>query len=169
MSTATFQPLSIARVKEIGADSTFRNCVKAYLMARAYAEVERERVDAYLKPLFELYTFTVDPKHKRCGEPGEPITDMKDIWLATDEQCAVWYEECDKEHRKHGFKGPKNHCPAAIAEHLRIIAENNLLEYTMPLFVDGADGQVHGELRKKALDLFCGLAIQSAGPDYFRV
>jgi hypothetical protein len=164
-------PLTIPKLKAFAKDPTFWACVKAYAMAKAFAQLERERVDAYIQPLFELYTFTVDPKNVARGEKlGEVITDMKYIWLAPDSQTTPWFAECDKEHRAHGFTGPDGACPALMAEHLQIIAENNLLQYAVPkIMPEIRDWCLHGDSRKKGLELFTSLAVQAAPSGYFKL
>lgn len=157
--------LTIEKLKAFGADRTFLACAKATLLAKAFAQCERERVDGYIKPLFELYTFTVArDMGGRDLKAGDPITDFKHVWLAPDEQTNPWFEECDKEHRKHGFKGPKGHCPALTAESLLVTAENNLLDYGLSQLELGFErSSLWGEKREKMLDLLLSMACQQPG------
>lgn len=158
--------LTIQKLKQFSADPVFQNCARAAMMAQAFAQLERERVDAYIQPLFEIYTFTVSPD--MCGrgdrDAGQVITDRGRLYLAPDSQTTPFYRECDKEHRKHGFTGPEGHCPALTAEHLQIIAENNLLDYGLAGLELGFDrSALWGEKRKKMLDLLLGMAAQQPG------
>lgn len=100
----------------------------AVAMAQAFAQVERERVSAYIQPLFELYDFYVcDQFAERIGR--ERITDPDRLYLTDLEspQYLDFVEQCDVEHRKHGFTGPKGHCPALVADELRRVAERTLI------------------------------------------
>lgn len=75
-------------------------------------------------------------------------------------ECAAFYEACDVEHRKHGFTGPKGHCPALVAENLQRIAEAHLLEAGGKLM--GFDGRsIYGDNRKKFLDLLLGACLKT--------
>lgn len=60
-----------------------------------------------IAPIFDLFEFHVKAEWRREGRP-EKITKPKDIYLTDQEEdVAKFFEECDKEHRKHGFNGPK--------------------------------------------------------------
>jgi hypothetical protein len=88
--------------------------------ATAFAQLERERVDAYVEPIFDRYGFT--------DEDGDPITSPERLYNCEDEQaCSVYYAECLRAHAEHGWKGDPEHCPALVAEDLQIKAENLLL------------------------------------------
>jgi hypothetical protein len=134
---------------------------EAVCMAQAFAQCERERVDAYIKPLFELFDFYVAERFVERGRPQERITDVNRLYL-TDLEGAEYkrfVEECDKEHRAHGFKGKAGHCPALVAESLQIIAENALLKAGGELLgVDFTSTSM--ELRAKALDLLLGACLK---------
>jgi hypothetical protein len=126
---------------------------KAVLMARAFAQVERERVDAYILPIFARYTF-VDGLSRRGDHRGEKIDRPDQLYLSTDEALvAQYFEECDQAHRAHGFKGPKGHCPALTAEHLVIKTEQALIDLAKPLI--GID-DVYGDDRKRYLEILIG-------------
>lgn len=130
-------------------------------MAQAFAQCEKERVAAYIKPLFDLYNFRVKPEWvDRLGR--EIITDPDDLYLSDLEspEYLDFSKQCDVEHRKHGFNGPQGHCPALIAEDLQRQAEYALLLVGGELF--GVNfTEVYGERRKKALDLLLGACLKS--------
>ena len=133
----------------------------AVCMAQAFAKCERERVDAYVQPIFEDFGFEYSQKAElRSGRTGL-IPNVRDLYLCDDEAgLKRFYECCDEAHRAHGFKGPQGHCPALVAEHLQIIAENHLLEAGCKLL--GVDqGGLWGENRAKMLDLLMGACINS--------
>ena len=135
----------------------------AVLEARAFAQIERERVDAYIKPVFDLFDFYVKPEWRK-GEPGQTfgqdwrVLEQKHLYMSDQEAlCDQFYEECDKEHRKHGFKGPHGYCPALMAENLVIEAEKALIQSAGPLF--GQDLNCYGDLRQKLLDTLIGACV----------
>jgi hypothetical protein len=127
---------------------------KAVLMAQAFAELERARVDAYTLPIFSSYTFRVNPKW--AERYGETVKAPKDLYLCDEEdKVQNYFEDCDKAHRAHGFKGPQGHCPALTAEHLHMIAEGALMQLAQEL--TGIDPcQLYGENRAKYLQILIG-------------
>lgn len=122
----------------------------AVIQAKAFAQVERERVNAYILPLFNSFRFsTADTLD------GRPINDPEHLYLCKDEElCKDFYEACDKAHREHGFTGKHGHCPALMAEHLQIIAENALLDAGCKLM--GIESGLYGENREKMLEILLG-------------
>lgn len=98
--------------------------------ATAFAQAEKARVNAYIKPIFDTYTFYNDrevdgPPHAERTR----ITGPELMYLSTDEeQAARYYQECDAAHVKHGWQGTPGCCPALVAHHQQILAENTLIE-----------------------------------------
>jgi len=134
---------------------------RAVLMAKVFAQMERERVDAYTRPIFESFKF------QYCGElAGKcqltgPIADPKHLYLCDDPLVPAYYEDCDKAHREHGFTGPHGHCPALTAEHLVIVAENLLIGLAAPIFgINVPDLTL--EHREKYLDLLIGACLKES-------
>lgn len=119
------------------------------LNARAHAELERERVAAYIRPVFESFTWP-------AGMDGHAITGHKDIYLCEDEElCRRYFDACDAAHRLHGFTGPKDHCPALVAESEQIQAENLLLREGCALM--GIEREsLFGDLRARFLETLLG-------------
>lgn len=170
MTTTEDKPkLTVESLKAFARSDDTKSCVRAYLLAQVFAQAERERVDSYIKPLFELYNFYVSKEHRRSGDPDERITDINRLWL-TDLKSPQYLEfmaECAKEHRKHGWTGPADHCPALVAESLKIDAENLLLDHAtsaLPLGIDR--DMLYGDARKKMLDLVVSMTI-AENPDEF--
>lgn len=133
---------------------------RAVLMARVFAQMERERVDAYIKPIFDSYKFTVSAKFSR-HETGEVITSPKDLYLVEDLEdplVLAFYADCDDAHRANGFTGPKGHCPALKAESLLMATEQALIDLAKPMF--GIE-HVYGEDRTKYLELLIGAALKA--------
>jgi hypothetical protein len=141
-----------------------RDCVpaaRAVLMARVHADMERTRVDAYIRPIFDSYTFPVNPEW--AERYGETVKTPKDLYLsdpAVEDLVTNYFEDCDAAHRAHGFTGPKGHCPALIAEHLVIQAEHQFMLLAQPLFgLDPVD--LYGDNRKKYLELLIGACLKA--------
>jgi hypothetical protein len=125
-----------------------RSLAETVLKAQAFAELERERVDAYVAPIFARYGFKDDE--------GNAIASPRKLYLCEDDAaCAVFYAECDVVHRANGFTGGAGECPALVAEDLLTQAQNLLLD-SLARFVgvDGFSGSL--ELRAKALKLAIG-------------
>lgn len=129
--------------------------------ARAFAQCKREQVDAYIKPVFDMFTFPTAPRF--VEEYGPTIKREKDIYLCDDDDlCKEYYAECDAEHRKHGFKGKAGNCPALEAENLLIIAENHLLDMGAEFF--GLPNRpTRMDHRAKMLDLILGACLATKG------
>jgi hypothetical protein len=150
-ATDTVSKLTVRKLKTWA--KTNRDLAMSALAARAFAEVERERVDTYIAPIFAGYGFTDD-----LGGSGEALTDSRKLYLSTDEErCTAYVAECDRAHREHGFDGEPGTCPALVAEDLQTKAENLLLA-SLAKFI-GADGFYTLALRAKALDLAIGTCI----------
>jgi hypothetical protein len=125
-----------------------RSLAETVLTAQAFAEIERERVDTYVAPIFARYGFKDDE--------GNAIASPRKLYLCEDDAaCAAFYAECDTAHRAHGFTGGAGECPALVAEDLLTKAQNLLLD-SLARFVgvDGFAGSL--ELREKALKLAIG-------------
>jgi hypothetical protein len=128
---------------------------RAVCAAKALAQLERERVNAYVLPIFKTYRF--------LDESGAPIDSPDALFLCKDDaMCKAFYDACDVAHRAHGWRGREGHCPALTAEHLLITAENALLEAgceflgpeQMPSALYG------GDKRKEMLDLLLGACLR---------
>jgi hypothetical protein len=97
--------------------------VAAVLVAKAFAQAERARVDAYVTPFFASWEFRDDE--------GNVLTDPRLSYTSDDPRMegddAPYWVALDALHRQHGFKGPRNHCPALEAEEAQRQAEIRLL------------------------------------------
>ena len=136
-----------------------RPAAVAVCQAQAFAELERERVDAYILPLFKGWKFEYSAKYG--DKAGQLIPSPERLYLCDDEGgIAAFYAECDEAHRAHGFKGPRGHCPALTAEALHVAVENALIGLAKPLFgIDVCDLSL--DQRTKYLDLLLGACIKS--------
>ena len=101
-----------------------RGVVKAHLALVAFAELEAERVAAYIAPVFAKFSFVSD-----ALEGSHPITDPEDLYLSDDEeQMGEYYAACDVAHRLNGFTGPEGWCPSGMAKTAVISSENDLVK-----------------------------------------
>lgn len=149
--------------------------VKAYLMARARAEVIRAEVDKIERAILAECPLTngLEQEH---GEPPRKITDPKHVYLCTDEALTSdYYAECNHRERKAGLKPadmPDTHCPALCAEHLVTQAEwaiETAAAVMLGLPFDGRElnGRLLSlglEARHKFIDLVVGLVVNL--PDF---
>ena len=90
--------------------------VNAYLMAKAYAQVMRERVDAVHREILTECPIYAD------RDEGQQILRSHDLYLCSNEAlCADFFAEANHRLRKLGIKPADmadNHCPALVAENL---------------------------------------------------
>jgi len=143
ITTADISDKDVRRLKAWARDH--RGLAKAVCAAKVIAEMERERVNAYILPVFNGYTFT--------DEDGEKISNPEHLYNCEDDDLtAAYYAACDSAHRDNGFDGPEGHCPALIAESLLVDAESVLLVAVGEF--SGFEGRrVFGlELRTKVLE-----------------
>jgi hypothetical protein len=131
-----------------------RSLAYAACAAKAFADSERERVSAYVKPLFAAFSFTDD-----LTGSGEKLTDPNRAYLSEDdEKAARFYAACDKAHREHGFTGPEGFCPALVAENLQMKAEDALLKSLCEFA--GMSWPYNLKLRAKALGLALSACVE---------
>jgi hypothetical protein len=123
---------------------------KAVLTARAFAQAERERADAYISPIFQTYQFEYG---ERWRDFTGPIQTVADLYLCDDQRLvAAFVEDCDRAHRAHGFTGPTGSSPVVDAERLVTEAEQALLVLAQPLFGIEASS-IHLDYRAEYLEL----------------
>lgn len=136
----------------------------AVCKAQAFAEYERERVNAYITPIFHQFHFKANNKiTERDPDFNRPLTTPEALYLSDDLRIPDYYAHCDAAHRSHGFKGPEGHCPALIAEHIHIQAENALLEEAQDLL--GVDpSSLEGKTREEMLTLLLSACLTEEEP-----
>lgn len=142
-----------------------KSLVSAYLLARTYAEVQRERVD-------EIHLAILTECPILDDETGEPLLRSKDLYRTDNEAlCADFYAEADKRLREAGIKPasmPTEFCPALVAEHELVKIERMLIDESgKPLGVDHNKLLCarHGmENWRKWIDLVVGLIVSL--PDF---
>ncbi len=140
-------------------------CVRTYLLAKTFAEVKREQVDKIERQLLSerCLTATLGCDSRPAGFVPHRITDPKDLYLCEEEAFKGFYAEASRRERAAGVKPadmPDEHCPALVAEHLQIQAENLLIEVSGKLF-GVKPYQLHFEKRDQWLDLICRLVVNS--------
>jgi hypothetical protein len=139
----------------------------AVVQAQAAAEVTREKVDAYVRPIFDGFGFNycgplVEKVNERGGENllGLPLPSPRELYLCEDPRVEEYFAACDAEHRRQGYDLPAGHCPALVAEHLLIQAQNALLDSGMALF--GLNVHPCGDDRAKMLRLLLGACLKGS-------
>lgn len=147
--------LTVASISTFFKGTEAKKAIAAYLAAKALAESERKRVDAYIKPGFAAYIeanpiFVDDEDGRRTAEP---IVDVSRVWLASDEASDAWYAEADRLHKANGSELPEGYCPASSAEHELTKAENALLKLAADN-IDPVFGKIYNlEKRAEAIRL----------------
>ena len=129
-----------------------RSIAETVLLAQAFAELERERVDAYVRPIFDSYTFVSDA--------GHPITDPDHLYM-TDLEGANYlaYNNAVLDANvANGWTGDRDFCPALTAETLLIDAQNCLLQ-VFAEHIGASYNSFYGETRTKALKLLLGVCL----------
>lgn len=102
--------------------------------AQAAAELTRERVNAYIRPIFDSFGFVYcgDLAEKLDSRPGEKLVGKrleseKELYLCDDPRLQDYFDACDAAHRAHGYDLPKGHCPALRVENILIRAQGELI------------------------------------------
>lgn len=99
----------------------------AVCKAKAFAQVERERVHKYILPLLASFEFIDDQ--------GRKITDPDKLYLSEDEaRMQEFYARADEAHRANGFTGEPGVWPDLEADTLHTDAENALLDAACKFF-----------------------------------
>jgi hypothetical protein len=130
--------------------------------ARVFAEMEKERVNAYILPIFAKYEFYNDLECEQTNSRRAErtrITNPALLYLSTDEeQVQRYYEETYDAHEQHGWTGERGYCPALVARHLQVQAENTLLEsYQSQMDIETMCLTL--EKRQRMLDLLLGACL----------
>lgn len=98
------------------------------LAAMARARVTRQRVDAYIAPVFARFKFPTTAEVRAAGGP-EFVTRPGDLYLCGDEAlCRDFFAACDVAHRENGYTMEPGFCPALTAAHDVIKLENAFMD-----------------------------------------
>ncbi len=158
MMTATENPnITMAALRAFTRNAQAIAAQKHLVAARATALVVRAHVDAYITPVFAAFDFYDDKPRRGAAaldKAAPRITTPANLYLSNDDAaCERFYALCDAAHRAHGYDVAPGVCPALVAEHAVITAENALLAIASQAF--GFDfTQTYGAYRIKALDIF---------------
>jgi len=138
--------------------------VNAVLLAKAYAAVKREQVDAVSRRLL------AESVYRTKDEPQNRITEPRYDWMMGSEAFAGYQAARNKALLDAGIKPadmPADHCPALVAEHLLVKAEWAMLETAWALVVPEGpvDGwkNLYGEMRKKFIELVIKMVVNRPG------
>ena len=130
------------------------------LAARINAEETRRKVDAYIRPIFDKYEFTVT-LDKRLSNYGQPITNMRDVYLSSDDdKFAKYVLECHEANKAHGYDVQPGYCPALMAENAVALAETELVKSGAELMKPFDSGHLFGEKRTRFVKLLLDLIAQ---------
>ncbi|HSW45461.1 MAG TPA: hypothetical protein VLM89_07815 [Phycisphaerae bacterium] len=135
-------------------------CVNAVLLAKVYAQVQREKMDGLDRRL--LAEIEVIDQWT-----GKRITDPKFAWCMTEEQTRPYYDRRNQELRAMGYDLPADYCPALLAEEVVRVAERNLVVAAEQFFPDltvDALLSLGLDAYHRYIDLLMGLVV--SGPDY---
>jgi len=157
-----------------------KSAVNAYLMARAYAEVHREKVDSIQRHLLETAKYYVDPKWKdtrsfQDGIDDERITDLKLTYLMSDSESKDYFADLKAALIKAGYEiedipGAEGRwkCPALVAESLQRDTERLIIECASDMVNGGenfADKLLCFGLERyhRFIDLVVGMVVSMPG------
>lgn len=136
--------------------------VNAYLLATAYAKFERERVNV-------IYSGILAKSPGYLDDEGKRITSPRDAWRIADKrESEIYYAECQDAIDAAGYKLPRGHCPALVAENVQRDAAKVLIDAAGEFFAV-TDQQLWQQpnslqVRQEYIDLLVGLVVSS--PDY---
>lgn len=114
-----------------------KSSVNAYLIARAYAETQREIVDKIQRNILNECKYYIAEKWaERTGEERKRITEPKDTYLMEDEDHVDYLLNLRHDLEKAGYKiesdpGDPQHsykCPALSAEWIQTKAEHLVID-----------------------------------------
>jgi hypothetical protein len=137
--------------------------VDAYLLAVVYAETMREKVNAVYHDILTEYPVYNDrraPSDRSCSD-GAQILDPDQLYMSSDDDLVKKiYAEGNKRLRAAGIKPDSmsdDHCPALVAHHLQIQAENALIEVSGKAVGVTLEKLSLLEHRRKWIELVVGL------------
>jgi len=121
-----------------------KSSVNAYLMARAYAETMREKVDEVYKETLDIFPLYTDLE-RRGGDKTQRIYNPGRMYLSKDDEtCKDVYADVNFQLRKKGIKPdsmPDGHCPALTAEHIVVKTKHLLIDSMAEMLGEDDDFQ----------------------------
>jgi hypothetical protein len=161
--------MTATKTKARAVAAALREHVAELLVRKAFAQVERERVDAIQKrELRQQYYYG------RIDERQVRITNPRESYLMDDDSAKRYFEKLNAIHLADGFAdAARGYCPALVAETKETEAEWALIKAAEEFFpgvtndklLCGIKGLPGLETRHKYLDLLCGLCINAPGKD----
>lgn len=145
------------------ASVALRRLVNTVLLAKAQAELLREKCDAIQRQVLAAGEYKTSD-HWEPRIPVGRVTDPKLAYLMDDDQAPGYYAALDAAYRAAGYTDLKpGHCPALIAEDLLIQAEWALIDAAEQFFPEMAADRLYGETRAKYLDLLIRAVVNYPG------
>lgn len=131
--------------------------VNNVLLAQVIAEHKREQVDKIHRRVLAENNYQYDTERWGVLDVSGKVTEPSDTYLMRESDSADYFAKMKAIHLANGYAdAEKGYCPALVAEHMLIQAQNVLLEVASePMGVDLTG--TCGDNRKKALDLLIGL------------
>jgi hypothetical protein len=160
--------MSAAKLKARDVAKSLTPAVNAVLMARVFAESERERVDDIARKVLSEQNYY----GRKDYHSGDRITDPKKSWLLDDQSFATYHAKMQAIHLANGFAdAAKGFCPALVAEEVERQAEHVLIECAAEFFpgvtvnalLCGTKERRGLECYKHFIDLCIGLVVNSPG------
>ena len=159
-----------------------KSAVNAYLLARAYAETIRDKVDSIQRKILESAKYYIDPKHlerHRRRKTDERITDPDETWLLSDSEHHDYLIGLKHELIKAGFEiksipGKPEYsyfCPALVVEDLQRKTEKIMIDAAAKMLGNEVEAEDfhHGLLcagldkYHEFIDLVCKLVVNLPG------
>lgn len=152
-----------------------KSSVNAYVLARAYAETMRERVNEVHREILAECPLYADLRARNGQEEdATQIFESKDLYLCSWELGVTdFYKISNFELRKRGLKPdnmPDDHCPALVAEHLQTKTEWILIEAGAEAIGQEDPKGFNDKLccagmdkRREFIDLLCKFVINAPG------
>lgn len=141
--------------------------VNTLLMAKAYAQLERERVDKIQRKVLAEEVYLMDERWLEHGRDDERITEPDKSHLMCDVDASRYFEKLNAIHLANGFEdAAKGYCPALVAETLERDATHALIlsaQEFMPEVTPNGLLCLGLEKYHKFVDLLIGLVVNSPG------
>ena len=141
---------------------------ESLMTAMAFEATIRPVVEQYEQEILKKHQWHIDKKWVEEFEMSdEVVLDRKNTFLMSDVDSAAFHQECKDARDAAGFKTQHpDACPLLEAQHLRIQAENALLQLmgTLPdLETFATAGQCSLEIRQEAIELSLRFAAPFVG------
>lgn len=155
--------MSIETITPENITPDIKSAVRALLLAKTFAQVEREMIDAMQRDILmdgDRPLYRVIQKKQDQGRP-EWITDPKYAYSMSKDDYLSYSAECDHRIKQMGYDVPEGYCPALIAESLQRKAEKILIDSAKGLIGFSFDDLIYTKpgIYDKYVNLLCSLVI----------